>query len=301
MSFPQPVSAVPKDAELLRGRVNDPVEVKPWRILIVPPTTGAATGMLGLARWQSRLLVTALVVLAVIVAGVTTMAIADMNNADLFVPSADLAATRGRLLAVEDSVSKVRAARAYVDDILYGPSASRELTADGGRRILYGIGAPSMAGLSVAGLPVSGTITSDFSNARRHPLLHIIRPHIGVDITAPPGSRISAPAAGRVTFVGWKLSLGLLIEIEHPNGIVTRYGHCRVALVRAGDRVTRGMMIATVGSSGLTTGPHLHYEVWNRGNPVDPLHFRFPQPLDSAAVSSARGAFPIPVTAAPED
>jgi murein DD-endopeptidase MepM/ murein hydrolase activator NlpD len=100
--------------------------------------------------------------------------------------------------------------------------------------------------------------------------------------------------------VGWRLSLGLLIEIEHPNGVVTRYGHCRVALVRAGERVTRGMMIATVGSSGLTTGPHLHYEVWSRGNPVNPLNFRFPQPLDSAAVSSARGAFPIPVTAAPE-
>jgi murein DD-endopeptidase MepM/ murein hydrolase activator NlpD len=295
------VSVVPKDAELLRGRENSPVEVKPWRILIVPPTTGAATGMLGLGRWQSRLLVAALVVLALIVAGVATMAVVDLNNADLFVPSADLAATRGRLLAVEDSVTKVRAAQEYVDDIVHGPRASRDLLADGGRRILYGVGAPSMAGLSISGLPVSGTISSDFSSARRHPLLHIIRPHIGLDITAPPGSRISAPAAGRVTFVGWKLSLGLLIEIEHPNGIVTRYGHCRVALVRAGDRVTRGMMIATVGSSGLTTGPHLHYEVWNRGNPVDPVSFRFPQPVDSAAVSSARGAPSSPVAAAPED
>lgn len=293
-----PVRVVPKDAELLRGQENDPAEVKPWRILIVPPAVGAETGILGLARWQSRLLVAALVVLGVIVAGVMTMAIVDMNNADLFLPSADLAATRGRLLAVEDSVSKVKAAQAYVDDIIHGPSASRDL---GGRRVLYGIGAPSMAGLSIAGLPVSGTITSDFSSARRHPLLHIIRPHIGVDITAPPGSRISAPAAGRVTFVGWRLSLGLLIEIEHPNGVVTRYGHCRVALVRAGDRVARGTMIASVGSSGLTTGPHLHYEVWSRGNPVDPLNFRFPQPLDGAGVSSARGVLPTPVMAAPDD
>jgi murein DD-endopeptidase MepM/ murein hydrolase activator NlpD len=257
--------------------------------------------MFGIARWQRWLLIATLVALGVVLAGVAAIAIIDWNNAELFVPSADLAATRGRLLAIEDSVSKSRSAQEYVDDIVHGPRATRDLASAGGRRALYVIGAPSMAGLSIARLPVAGTISSDFSSARHHPMLGIIRAHTGVDITAPPGSRISAPAAGRVTFVGWRLALGLLIEIEHPNGVMTRYGHCRVVLVRTGDRVTRGEMIATVGSSGLTTGPHLHYEVWSHGTPVDPVHFRFPQPLDGATMSSAPSAAAAPVAAAPED
>ena len=83
--------------------------------------------------------------------------------------------------------------------------------------------------------------------------------------------------------MGWRFQFGLIVEITHPNGIVTRYAHCRMAMVRTGDKVERGTMIATVGSSGLTTGPHLHYEVWRNGNAIDPLRFRFVAPVDSLA------------------
>jgi murein DD-endopeptidase MepM/ murein hydrolase activator NlpD len=205
-----------------------------------------------------------------------------MNDDELFAPSADLAAIRGRLVAVEDSLSQARAALATAEDLIHGPKSIRDLSPDVRQRLIYGA-TPSMAGLSGDGLPVNGTITSDFSTSRRHPLLGISRPHLGIDITAPRGSRISAPAAGRVSFVGWKFQLGLLVEIQHPNGIVTRYAHCRMALVKTGDRVVRGAMIATVGSSGLTTGPHLHYEVWRQGTAINPLRFRFALPVDSVA------------------
>jgi murein DD-endopeptidase MepM/ murein hydrolase activator NlpD len=141
------------------------------------------------------------------------------------------------------------------------------------------------------GLPVIGMIASTFSRARRHPLLHIVRPHLGVDVAAPSGTRISAPAAGRVTFVGRRFAVGLVVEIDHGKGVTTRYAHCRATLVKEGDMVTPGMAIATVGSSGLSTGPHLHYEVLVRGVPVDPLRYRMSQAGDSAtAVGGAAGS-----------
>ncbi|MDB4889087.1 MAG: peptidase [Gemmatimonadetes bacterium] len=278
----QPAVPRPRTSDPTVRPKHVPVEARPWRILFVPPTPGAQTRALSLTRWQRRTVIGGLIALvAVAAAGVATIVVG-MNSEDIFAPSADLAAIRGRLAAVEDSLSQARSALATSEDLLRGPRSIRDLPLDVRQRLLYGA-TPSMAGLSSDGLPVNGTITSGFSTARRHPLLNITRAHLGVDITAPRGSRISAPSAGRVSFVGWKFALGLLVEIQHPNGVVTRYAHCRMALVRAGDRVSRGTMIATVGSSGLTTGPHLHYEVWRNGNAIDPLRFRFPVPVDSVA------------------
>ena len=269
---------------------NVPVENRSWQILLVPPTPGEQTRALHIARWQRRLAVGVLTALVLVAGGAVTILIVGMNRPDdMYTPSAELASLRGRLLAVEDSLSLVRAALADAENLVNGPR----------RRALYGSSFSGLAALSAEGLPVDGPIASGFSNARRHPLLHIIRPHLGVDITAPRGTRIAAPAAGRVTFVGWKLSMGLSIEIQHADGVMTRYAHCRLALVRVGDRVTRGQMIATVGSSGLTTGPHLHYEVWVRDHPVDPLLFRLPRTADSAAVPAAQPAVATPAVTVP--
>ena len=149
---------------------------------------------------------------------------------------------------------------------------------------------PGTAPLGIEGLPVIGAIVSEFSNARRHPILKILRPHLGIDIAAARGTRIAAPADGRVTYVGRRFAFGLTLEIEHADGIVTRYAHLRSALVHEGQLLVRGAAIATVGSSGLTTGPHLHYEVVINGQPVDPLRFRIPQ------VGSGSSAPSLPAT-----
>jgi murein DD-endopeptidase MepM/ murein hydrolase activator NlpD len=122
-------------------------------------------------------------------------------------------------------------------------------------------------------LPVIGEITSRFSRSRLHPLLNIFRPHEGVDLSAPRGTSITAPAAGRVAFVGRKFGDGLTVELDHGGGVITRYAHCQKALVSAGDHVDAGAVIATVGSSGLATGPHVHFEVVVNGRPVDPLKY----------------------------
>lgn len=122
-------------------------------------------------------------------------------------------------------------------------------------------------------MPVSGEISSRFATSRLHPILSIFRAHRGVDLAAPLGRRIVAPAAGRVRYVGWRFGYGLTVELEHTGAVVTRYSHCSASLVRVGDHVNAGTPIATVGSSGLSTGPHVHFEVLRHGTSVDPIKF----------------------------
>ncbi|MBA4073338.1 MAG: hypothetical protein C0497_16175 [Gemmatimonas sp.] len=125
-------------------------------------------------------------------------------------------------------------------------------------------------------MPTAGWLTSQFSKSRFHPILHTTRAHEGVDVVAPMGSPIVAPAAGRVTKAGRERGYGLMVRIDHGNGLVSVYAHAKRLVVSTGQRVVRGQMIATVGNSGLSTGPHLHYELWRNGKPVDPLTFVMP-------------------------
>ena len=122
-------------------------------------------------------------------------------------------------------------------------------------------------------MPTAGWLTSQFSRNRAHPLLHISRPHEGIDVAAPMGAPIIAPASGTVTKVDRENGYGNVLEIDHGNGIVTRYAHCSRIDVRQGQRVTRGQRVAAVGSTGLSTGPHLHYEIHINGKIVDPLTY----------------------------
>jgi len=125
-------------------------------------------------------------------------------------------------------------------------------------------------------MPTQGWLTSAFSSMREHPILHIARPHEGIDVTAPMGSPIEAPAAGVVSDAGWETGYGNTLTIDHGYGVVTKFAHCSKLLVKAGQRVSRGQRIALVGSTGLATGPHLHYEVHVNGRPVDPLKYVLP-------------------------
>ena len=125
-------------------------------------------------------------------------------------------------------------------------------------------------------MPTAGWLSSQFSRSRFHPILHENRPHEGIDVTAPTGTPIVAPAAGRVVFAGVDRGYGLTVEIEHGNGIRTRFAHCSRIAVRAGQQVTRNQFIASVGSTGLSTAPHLHYEIHVNGRAVDPLTFVLP-------------------------
>ena len=122
--------------------------------------------------------------------------------------------------------------------------------------------------------PVEFTeITSPFSLLRPHPILRRRRPHLGVDFAAPPGTPVRAVASGTVTEAGWVHQLGRSVRIEHPVGVTSVYGHLlRIADgVQEGTSVERGQVIGYVGSSGLSTGPHLHFGMDRGGEYVDPL------------------------------
>lgn len=103
-------------------------------------------------------------------------------------------------------------------------------------------------------------ISSNFNRARRHPVLGITRRHEGIDYAADVGTPVLAAGDGVVHQAGRAGGYGNLVEIRHANGIVTRYGHLSRILTRSGARVTQGQVIGRVGATGLTTGPHLHYE-----------------------------------------
>jgi len=122
-------------------------------------------------------------------------------------------------------------------------------------------------------MPTQGWLTSAFSSMREHPILHYARPHEGIDVSAPMGSPIEAPAAGRVIEAGWETGYGNVLVIDHGFGLQTKYAHTSRLLVKLGDRVKRGDRVALVGSTGLSTGPHLHYEVHLDGRPVNPLRY----------------------------
>jgi murein DD-endopeptidase MepM/ murein hydrolase activator NlpD len=128
-------------------------------------------------------------------------------------------------------------------------------------------------------MPTQGWLSSAFSRMRAHPVLHISRPHEGIDVCAPQGSPIEAPATGTVIRAGWENGYGNVIEINHGYGIVTRFAHASKLLVNRGQQVTRGERVALVGSTGLATGPHLHYEVHVNGQPVDPLRYVLPEAI----------------------
>jgi len=121
--------------------------------------------------------------------------------------------------------------------------------------------------------PVVGYISSAFSRQRWHPILDRPRPHQGIDIVAPKGTPIHATARGRVTFAGRNGDYGLMVELDHGRGYVTRYAHASRTLVKVGQVVERGQPIAEVGATGLAVAPHVHYEVLLNGRPVNPRDY----------------------------
>ena len=118
-------------------------------------------------------------------------------------------------------------------------------------------------------VPVQGRVSSDFG-PRVHPVTGARKQHNGLDIAAPTGTPIQAPAAGTVTFAGMRGGYGYLTIIDHGDGTETRYAHQDRLSVSTGDRVDQGQIIGTVGSTGMSTGPHLHFEVRRDGEAIDP-------------------------------
>jgi murein DD-endopeptidase MepM/ murein hydrolase activator NlpD len=121
-------------------------------------------------------------------------------------------------------------------------------------------------------LPADGWITSYFGQ-RMSPWAGRLKMHEGLDVGAPYGTPVYSPADGIVTFSGEKAGFGKFVQVDHGYGIETIYAHNQSLGVRSGEKVKRGSLLAAVGNTGHSTGPHLHYEVRVNGIAVDPLYF----------------------------
>lgn len=124
-------------------------------------------------------------------------------------------------------------------------------------------------------IPTTGGYSIEGFGMRLHPILKVMKMHEGLDILTDIGSPVFAPGNGKIVYVGPRGGYGLTIEIEHGFGYKTVYAHLSKSLVKEGQGVKRGDRIALTGNSGLSTGPHLHYEVHYNGVPQDPINFFF--------------------------
>lgn len=127
--------------------------------------------------------------------------------------------------------------------------------------------------LSPAGRPISHGWTSSYYGKRTDPFNGRRVMHRGMDFAGKTGADINATAAGVVSWAGRRYGYGRLVEINHGNGYSTRYGHCKKILVKLGDKVKPGQKIALMGSTGRSTGPHVHYEVLKNGRQINPSKF----------------------------
>lgn len=137
--------------------------------------------------------------------------------------------------------------------------------------------------------PVPGSVSSNFG-MRRHPILGYSRMHKGMDFRAGYGTPILAATDGRIARAGWAGGYGKQVRINHPGGLTTSYSHMSRISAQPGQNVRQGQVIGYVGSTGLSTGPHLHYELYRNGTPVNPMSVKFTQraQLSGADLASFR-------------
>jgi murein DD-endopeptidase MepM/ murein hydrolase activator NlpD len=121
-------------------------------------------------------------------------------------------------------------------------------------------------------VPASAPLGSKFGE-RLHPIKGKVEMHKGIDIKANYGAPIKAAMAGKVIEAGPNSSFGNMVKIDHQNGYSTLYAHCSVIVTKKGEMVKQGDVISKVGSTGTSTGPHLHFEIWKNGTPVNPLDY----------------------------
>ena len=181
-----------------------------------------------------------------------------------------LASASGALLEDEDDGAAAHVSFGRALDIIGVPIDLRSARRPGASGARARIGQlPGVAAMPGRWPLTSSSMTSGFG-IRRHPIFGDLRLHSGVDLAAAMGTPVYASAPGYVSSANWAGGYGLLVAIEHAGGMQTRYGHLSRAAVSDGQYVTAGTVIGYVGSTGNSTGPHLHYEVRINGRAVNP-------------------------------
>lgn len=234
-----------------------------WTLILVPPTPKARTKRIGIRMRTLRMLGMFLLALVIPALG-AAWSWYDMQAQTAIMMADRLAAQEQMMAQLADSLNTYRT-EAIAERASKNPPLNMIM-------------------------PLSANITSRFTNRRLHPILRVYRPHRGIDMSASAGTRIVAPAGAIVATVRRTFGFGLVVELVHSGGVVTRFAHCRSALVKPGDRVQAGQPIATVGSSGLATAAHLHFEVLVKGKAVDPVAFVASTRATTEGEATSKGA-----------
>ncbi len=125
----------------------------------------------------------------------------------------------------------------------------------------------------ISGRPITSGWLSSYYGIRKDPFSGLPAKHKGIDFAGKEGNAVISTGAGVVTWAGERYGYGNLVEIDHGNGMKTRYGHNKEILVTVGEVVTKGTQIAVMGSTGRSTGPHVHYEILKNGRQIDPIKY----------------------------
>ncbi|MEY2567774.1 MAG: hypothetical protein QOE35_2303 [Actinomycetota bacterium] len=186
------------------------------------------------------------------------------------------ASARAEVLAQEQQkealVSQVRDRRREFETQIAQLKAESNAITSFLRGVQRGQG-PAISGKGIFASPIPGAaITSGFG-PRVHPIYGDVRIHTGIDFRASVGTPVRAAGAGKIVYAGWRGGYGNAVIIDHGNSLATLYGHLSAINVGVGQRVARGQIIAKAGSTGLSTGPHLHFEVRANGVPVNPMGY----------------------------
>ena len=240
-----PILGPPLDGSAGRARIPDPSQPDGWAHALGPMQFLSTTW----AHW------------ARLAPGRPAGATPDVHNAwdAIYGAATYLCGSVGRITDLRAAILRYNHSNAYVDTVLakaakYQAAASR------------GVGDGRLA------WPLDGQVRSPFG-PRVHPILGTVRFHAGIDIAAGAGTPIRAPAPGQVTRAGGEGGCGTSITLEHPGGLRTRYCHLSALDVTVGQTVAAGQTIGRVGSTGLSTGPHLHFEVYDHGQLVNPIDY----------------------------
>ena len=170
-----------------------------------------------------------------------------------------------------------------IDDLTENESEAEEATIENQLRLIETTGNPAFLPTMWAHL---GKINNNFGY-RRNPFGgRGYEFHAGIDIDGERGDLVAAPANGIITKAGWEGGYGNMIEVDHGNGLTTRYGHLSKIGVQSGDTVQRGQLIGLIGSTGRSTGPHLHYELRLNNKPINPRRFLPPEPPEIEALNT---------------
>ena len=191
----------------------------------------------------------------------------------------------------DDRLGDIHAVRFVNDGRLY--DAVRHVGADGIERFYHPDGTSTERAFLRSPLEFS-RVTSGFNPKRFHPILKVRRPHNGTDFGAPTGTPVRAVASGVVTYAGRNAGHGNFVKIRHDGVYETSYSHLSRIAVRQGQRVAMGQRIGAVGSTGMSTAPHLHYQMWRNGKFVDALREKLP--TSTPVPKAERGGFDAAVT-----